>query len=73
MLSSLGLSRAERHLILGLQMRRSKLASVDVGLSLSDEQLSSRVIGRLAANPPPDVGGMQRRTRAWLLRPFPTG
>eukprot|EP00966_Prymnesium_polylepis_P111486 2578862-Prymnesium_polylepis.1 len=33
----------------------------------------SRAIVQLAANPPPEVGRMQRRTAESLLRPFPLG
>ena len=42
-------------------------------LGFTTQQLSSRAIARLAANPPPEVGVIQRKTKSWLLRPYPLG
>ena len=71
----IGLPLAERNQIEGLQMRRAPAGLAHQGnqFALTEEQLSSRAIRRLAANPPMGVGTMQRRTIRWLLRPFPLG
>jgi hypothetical protein len=64
LLRELGLQDEERNQIEGLSSTR-----VRGGISLTEEQMSSRAIARLAADPPQQVGSFQRRTRAWLLRP----
>ena len=64
LLKALGISVSERNLIEGL-LARSK---GQVGIGLTEEQQTSRAIVRLAANPPPEVKGIQRRTADWLLR-----
>jgi len=71
LLRMLGLPAADRNHILGLQIGHSS-ASAQV-LGLTEEQLASRALIRLAANPPPQAGWLQRRTSHWLLRPFPAG
>jgi hypothetical protein len=38
-----------------------------------EERQISREIVVLAANPPPSVGQLQRRTARWLIRPYPLG
>mmetsp|Transcript_74504 Transcript_74504/g.205372 ORF Transcript_74504/g.205372 Transcript_74504/m.205372 type:complete len:583 (+) Transcript_74504:981-2729(+) len=68
LLRELGLQDEERNQIEGLSSTR-----VRGGISLTEEQMSSRAIARLAADPPQQVGSFQRRTRAWLLRPYPLG
>ena len=67
MLKALGLSDFEIEQIEGLGS-----VSIRGGYGLTEEQLSSRAIVRLAADPPQDVGVVQRRTAQWLLRPFRT-
>jgi|EP00966_Prymnesium_polylepis_P090589 hypothetical protein len=64
LLRALGLSHAERCQIEGLQMA----SSLGGRTGLTEEQLSSSAIVRLAANPPPEVGVVQCRTAHWLLR-----
>ena len=71
LLSELGLPRAERDQIEGLENTK-KVTRRGSTLSIAEE-LSSRAIIRLAANPPPEVGRMQRRTAERLLRPYPLG
>lgn len=66
-LKELGLSTVERNLIEGLLGGRSP--SDPSGLELTEEQQTMRALLRLAANPPPSVGKMQRRTAQSLLRP----
>jgi hypothetical protein len=64
LLKAIGLSEEERNQIEGLttiQMRGS--------LGLTEAQLSTRAIVRLAVDPPAEVGSLQRRTSNWLLRP----
>lgn len=61
LLQILGLRRAERDEIEGL-------ASTVLG-----QQQVTRALARLAANPPGEVGVMQRRCLLWLLRPVPHG
>ena len=74
LLVEIGLSAEERSLIEGLQnARRASVAAASLGGNLTDEQLSSKAIVRLARDPPPAVGNIQRRTCKWLLRPFPLG
>jgi len=68
--AALGLTLAERNEIEGLRFQGSSLASVE---GLTEQQLSSRAIARLAANPPGEVAKIQHRTRDWLLRPYPLG
>jgi len=68
MLKALGLSDFEIEQIEGLGS-----VSIRGGYGLTEEQLSSRAVVRLAADPPQDVGVVQRRTAQWLLRPFPLG
>jgi len=68
LLKAIGLSEEERNQIEGLttiQMRGS--------LGLTEAQLSTRAIVRLAVDPPAEVGSLQRRTSNWLLRPYPLG
>jgi len=70
LLKALGCKSAVRSQIEGLQNKRtfSKDAT-----RLTEDQHSTLAIVRLAADPPPEVGLMQRKTRNWLLRPFPLG
>jgi len=72
-LIEIGLSRGERDVIEGLQTRRASAVGMRDIFGLTEEQLASRAIARLASNPTPEVGSMQRRTAKWLLRPFPLG
>jgi len=72
LLKQLGVSKAERAQIEGLQMGNRSASSATNG-GLTEEQLSSKAIVKLAASAPPDVGTMQRRTASWLCRPFPLG
>jgi len=75
----LGLPFADRYQVEGLQIRSAAssaaLGNIGIGVivGLTEEQLSSRAIARLATNPLPEVGLMQRRTTTWLVRPFPLG
>eukprot|EP00966_Prymnesium_polylepis_P329563 7385247-Prymnesium_polylepis.1 len=71
MLKLLGISSVEQQQIQGLQIRRRSL--VEGQIELTEEQLKSRAILRLAADPPPAVGNMQRCTAKALLRPYPDG
>ena len=75
LLTELGLPAAEQNQILGLRIGRAKPASgANIwGLWLTEQQISSRAIVRLANNPPPEVGRLQRLTSKRLLRPFPLG
>jgi len=73
LLTNLGIPKAERDLIEGLRMKPSPTIGVHGGHSLTEAQLSSRAIVRLALDPPPEVGRLQRRTARRLLRPFPLG
>jgi len=66
LLKAIGTSVAERNRIEGLHT-----SSAATGSELFEEM--SRAIVQLAANPPPEVGRMQRRTAESLLRPFPLG
>ena len=70
LLTELGLPIHERYEIEGLLTGRSQ---ADAALSLTEEQQTSRAIVRLAANPPLQVGRVQRRTAEYLLRPYPLG
>jgi len=68
LLRELGLTHTQRNDIEGLSS-----VSVRGGRGLTEAQLSSRAIARLAADPPSQVGRMQQRTARWLVRPFPLG
>ena len=72
LLEELGLKRSERDQIEGLQVDLTTTAGQHGGFAMTEE-LSSRAIRRLAANPPAEVGRMQRRTAERLLRPYPLG
>eukprot|EP00966_Prymnesium_polylepis_P330502 7386142-Prymnesium_polylepis.1 len=71
LLKILGLTMGERSQIEGLaQRRRSSVAiSMESGVVVREEQQTTSALIRLATNPPPEVGNVQRRTRSWLLRP----
>eukprot|EP00966_Prymnesium_polylepis_P077141 1786886-Prymnesium_polylepis.2 len=76
LLKELGLPKAEHNQIVGLRIRhvqRVSGASNIWGFWLTEQQISSRAIVRLANNPPPGVGRLQRLTSQRLLRPFPLG
>ncbi|KAL1496398.1 hypothetical protein AB1Y20_016353 [Prymnesium parvum] len=68
LLKELGLSQLDRHQMEGLTFR-----SADVPSSLTEAQLSTLASVRLARDPPPEVGTMQRRTAGWLVRLYPLG
>ena len=68
MLREMGVPPAERRRIQGLRAELESSHSLDSG----DQQISAAIC-RLAANPPHQVGQMQRRTSVWLLRAFPLG
>eukprot|EP00966_Prymnesium_polylepis_P323324 7379526-Prymnesium_polylepis.1 len=74
LLQLLGLPFADRYQVEGLQIRSAAssaaLGNIGIGVivGLTEEQLSSRAIARLATNPLPEVGLMQRRTTTWLVR-----
>jgi len=72
LLMALGLPETERSQIEGLHIGNS-LPQRGRRSPLTEEKLSSSAIVRLAANPPPEAGWLQRRTLGWLLRPFPLG
>jgi len=72
-LALLGLPKAERKLMQGLNVSRSLLAGAGHGASHSDSQLSALATVRLAVDPPLEVGKLQGRTSNWLLRIFPHG
>ena len=69
LLAQLGLPRTERDLIEGLQTRRILSAGANSGFGLTEEQISSRAVARLTADPSPKVGQLQRRTAKRLVRP----
>jgi len=72
LLVAFGLPRSERNQIEDLQrMRRAALVTSPT--DHEGAQFSASALARLAANPPPTVGKIQRRTSGWLLRPFPLG
>lgn len=73
LLKAIGLSSSERSQIEGLQSVRNLAQQSIEFAGLSVKQISSKAVARLAANPPRDVGVMQRRTSKYLLRPFPLG
>ena len=64
-LKVLGLSAVQCNLIEGFVSGHSA--------ARDEEQQVSHELVRLAANPPPSVGKMQRRTARWLIRPYPLG
>ena len=68
LLKELGLTDDQRHQIEGVLTIKVRGA-----LGMTEEQLSNRAVARLAADPPPPAGAMQRLTTSWLLRPFPLG
>jgi len=70
-LKELGLSADERNQMEGLVGGRRSHSDVD--LDLNEEQQTTRAVVKLAANPPQEVGAMQRLTSRKLLRPFPLG
>eukprot|EP00966_Prymnesium_polylepis_P112430 2601017-Prymnesium_polylepis.1 len=67
LLREMGTSHTDRNQIEGLQSSSADLMQCTFGLT--NEQLSSRALMRIAADPPPDVGSLQRRTADWILRP----
>lgn len=73
LLKELGVSEGERYQIEGLATRSSVSRRKGSGPVLTEEQLLSAAIVRLAALPPPEVRAIQRRTTKWLLRPYPLG
>jgi|EP00966_Prymnesium_polylepis_P077069 hypothetical protein len=75
LLKDLGIPETERRQIEGLYFRRSTSTKVfdAAGPVLTEEQLTPRAVARLATNPPPGIGKMQRRTSKYLLRPYPLG
>eukprot|EP00966_Prymnesium_polylepis_P053115 1229520-Prymnesium_polylepis.1 len=73
LLENLGVVRKERDVIEGLQQVSGNSSDLLGTSSSTVEELSSQAVARLAANPPPAVGTMQRRTTQHLLRPFPLG
>eukprot|EP00966_Prymnesium_polylepis_P291683 6736857-Prymnesium_polylepis.1 len=70
-LRELGLALDVRNEIEGLHGGRSSSAAALSGLT--EEQQMSRAVARLTANPPIEVGVMQRRACSYLVRPFPLG
>jgi hypothetical protein len=80
-LRALGVSKAEQHQIEGLQhgqfSNNRRVAIRDdrqqAGLGLTNDQLCSRAITRLAANPPQKVGRFQQRTVDKQVRAYPHG
>jgi len=74
-LKALCLPALERDQIVGLVSGRTTQVAGGRRSSISEnpEQVMSRAIVRIAANPPAGVGVMQRRTASWALRPFPLG
>eukprot|EP00966_Prymnesium_polylepis_P330093 7385754-Prymnesium_polylepis.1 len=73
LLKIMGVPEAERGHIEGLQMRRSSSSTVSHRRELSVEELSSIALVRLAAEPPPEVALLQRKTQWWLARCYPLG
>ncbi|KAL1522821.1 hypothetical protein AB1Y20_017790 [Prymnesium parvum] len=73
LLDMLGLSRVDQYLIEGLQVQDIPSAISGDHVMLSEDQLSTRTSARLAADPPPQVGHLQRLTARWLMRPYPHG
>jgi hypothetical protein len=77
LLQELGLPKAERILIEGVQIGRASSSSARRGSSTTHTDASSGVLSsaqhRLAANPPTVVGIWQRRCCQWHVRSFPHG
>jgi len=73
LLTELGLSEVERSRLEGLIPSSSSSLRDEDQHELSQGQLSSRAVVRLACNPPQAVGTIQKLTTSWLLRPFPLG
>ena len=72
-LTALGVNRVEKQQIAGLGVITQNQTAGDQSFVSSLEQLASRALVRLAIDPPPTVGHVQRRSSSWLLRPFPDG
>jgi len=72
LLKHMGLQKADRKLLEGLQVA-VRTSSASLGDGLTEEQLSARTIARLAADPPHETGRMQQLTTQKLLRPYPLG
>ena len=70
LLKELGLPKAERNQIEDLLSSSDHPGGV---LGVTQAQLLTVALIRLAANPPVKVGEMQRRTADYLLRPYPLG
>jgi len=73
LLKELGLSRAERNAIECLHFGITGSRQLHAEFGLTEERMSASAISRLAANPTAEVNQLQRRTRSWLLRPYPLG
>lgn len=75
MLAAIGVRSSDRNVIEGLHGApgTSSISRDSNGRTLSLQQMSSRAIAQLVANPPPKVGVMQQRTAKWMLRPYPLG
>ena len=69
LLKELGLSPVERNQIQGLTGMTSSSVTVRGGSILTEAQLATIAIVRLAHDPPTSVGKMQRITAEKLLRP----
>ena len=68
LLKQLGLPGVERRQIEGVMTHAA--SSSQSRLAVTEDTLSTRALLRLAADPPPQVGDIQRRTTRWLLRPL---
>lgn len=74
LLSTIGLSHAERDQVEGLQIGGASSARRSSNeVALTEQQMMSHAAFQLSSNPPAKVGSMQRRTAQWLLRLFPLG
>eukprot|EP00966_Prymnesium_polylepis_P253704 5863756-Prymnesium_polylepis.1 len=74
LLKLIGLTTTERSKIEGLlERRRSSASSIEPGVVVREEQQVTGALIRLATNPPPEVGDLQRRSQSWMLRPYPLG
>jgi hypothetical protein len=71
-LTALGVNRVEKQQIIGLGVTTRNHKAGDESF-VSQEQHASRALVRLATDPPPAVGKVQRNASKWLLRPFPDG
>jgi len=69
LLQVMAVPRAERDQIEGLQSS----GNVRSGIGLTLEQIASLAVARLAADPAPEVGSIQRRCSRYCLRPYPLG